>query len=131
MEYPQEPSIITLSDGVPRQLRFTNGSLKRLKRGLGVEKRIDIFDMEFGDIAAELIYEAQYPTKELTVEEIDELMPLVHMAEIQAQLLSAMTGKSVEEIKNLTSQPVTPKPEKEISTGYVNGPSAAISESPQ
>jgi hypothetical protein len=97
--FPVDPTPLILSDGKPRELRYTNGSFKRLKKALGVKTMREVFEMEFSEVVAQMIH-VGLVEKDISPDEIDELIPAAHIGEVQAVVFAAIAGSSPEEIKN-------------------------------
>ena len=115
--YPTDPVLLTLADGKLRELRYTNGSFKRLKRALGLTTMREVFNLEFSEIAGDLIY-VGLVDKDVNPEQIDELIPASMLTEVQAIVFAAISGSSVEDVKNgitaamgQTPAPVTNEPQ--------------------
>lgn len=94
-----DPVEITLADGKLRQLRFTNGSMKRLRKRFSVKTMREVFDLEFTDTVAPLILEGLVDKDGLTEDAIDDLIPNPQMQQIQFTVLAALSGKTVTEIE--------------------------------
>ena len=93
---PTDPGKVALADGKPRALRFTNGSIRRLKAKHGVQSFQELFGREFTDIAGDFIFEGLVDKDGLTAEAVDDLIPVHELLEIQYAILAAMNNETVE-----------------------------------
>jgi hypothetical protein len=133
--HPIDPVEIKLADGKPRQLRFTNATIKRIKKRLNLPSVRALFELEISDSCAALILEGLIEKDDLTEDAIDELIPFHMLPEIQAAVIAAISGKPVAEVKNELRRAEegssAPTPTAATSaTGYVNGHSSESLDSP-
>lgn len=98
--FPVDPVTLKLADGVTRELRYTNGSFKRLKKHLGVGTMREVLSQEFSEIAAALIFEGLVDKTGITEDQIDDLIPAHTLGDVQAIVIAAISGSSPDQIKN-------------------------------
>ena len=111
--FPVDPVTLKLADGVSRELRYSNLSLKRIRQRLKRESFKQVMDLPFNEVVATLIYEGLVqkidgPTThdEDNIDcgcvfcQIDGLIDAADLNEVQAVVLAAITKSTPEQIKN-------------------------------
>lgn len=110
--HPTESVTIKLSDGVERELRFSMGSLRRLKKTLKANTTVEVLKRIDADTIPDFIFEGLVDKKGIAdAEQVADLMDVRDLQALTNDLTSSLTTSFPEstpgETKNdLSSQPV-------------------------